>query len=81
DKVVKRNDWEISEPDERSNSNSYQGNTSEGSVSQPVMSSHEETALLDAIQNFELSIADDIDDEQINGRNRRRVRKSRVNTR
>jgi len=81
EKVVKRNDWEISEPDERSNSNSYQGNTSEGVVSQPVMSSHDESALLDAIQNFELSIANDIDDEQINGRNRRRVRKSRVNTR
>lgn len=81
DKVVKRNDWDVSEPDERSNSNSFEGNTADGSVSQPVMSSHEETAFLDAIQSFELSIANDIDDEQINGRNRRRVRKSRVNTR
>jgi hypothetical protein len=81
DKIVKRNDWDISEPDERSNSNSFEGKTSGASASQPIMSSHEETALLDAIQNFELSIANDVDDEQINGRNRRRAKKSRVNTR
>lgn len=39
------------------------------------------SALLSAMQNFDLNIADDVDDEQINGRNRRRVRKARVNTR
>jgi hypothetical protein len=41
----------------------------------------DESALLSAMQNFDLNIADDVDDEQINGRNRRRVRKARVNTR
>ena len=79
DKVVKRNDWDITEPDERANS--YDAKSSSGSVAEPVTSVQDETTLLDAIQNFELSIADDVDDEQINGRNRRRVRKSRVNTR
>jgi hypothetical protein len=79
DKVVKRNDWDITEPDERANS--YDAKSSSGSVAEIVTSGHDETGLLDAIQNFELSIADDVDDEQINGRNRRRVRKSRVNTR
>ncbi|QJD98564.1 relaxase/mobilization nuclease domain-containing protein (plasmid) [Mucilaginibacter robiniae] len=42
---------------------------------------YEESAILGAMQNFDLSIADDVDDEQINGRNRRRVRKARINTR
>jgi hypothetical protein len=79
DKVVKRNDWDITEPDERANS--YDAKSSSGSVAETVTSGQDETTLLDAIQNFELSIADDVDDEQINGRNRRRVRKSRVNTR
>jgi hypothetical protein len=79
DKVVKRNDWDITEPDERANS--YDAKSSSGSVAEPVTSGQDETTLLDEIQNFELSIADDVDDEQINGRNRRRVRKSRVNTR
>jgi hypothetical protein len=79
DKVVKRNDWDITEPDERANS--YDAKSSSGSVAETVTSGQEETTLLDAIQNFELSIADDVDDEQINGRNRRRFRKSRVNTR
>jgi hypothetical protein len=79
DKVVKRNHWDITEPDERANS--YDAKSSCGSVAEPVTSGQDETTLLDAIQNFELSIADDVDDEQINGRNRRRVRKSRVNTR
>jgi hypothetical protein len=79
DKVVKRNDWDITEPDERANS--YEAKSSSGSVAETVTSGQDETTLLDAIQNFELSIADDVDDEQINGRNRRRVRKSRVNTR
>lgn len=32
-------------------------------------------------RRFELNIADDIDDEQINGRNRRREKKARINTR
>ena len=79
DKVVKRNDWDITEPDERANS--YDAKSSSGSVAEPVTSGQDETTLLDAFQNFELSIADDVDDEQINGRNRRRVRKSRVKTR
>lgn len=79
DKVVKRNDWDITEPDERANS--YDAKSSSGSVAETVTSGQDETTLLDAIQNFELSIADDVDDEQINGRNRRRFRKSRVNTR
>ena len=77
DKVVKRNDWDVTEPDERSISNTYEN----GSINQQVITAQDETTLLDVIQHFELSIADDIDDEQINGRNRRRVRKSRVNTR
>lgn len=81
DKVVKRNDWDITEPDERSLSNSYEGKSESGSIAPSVMGGQDETTLLDAIQSFELSIADDVDDEQINGRNRRRVRKSRVNTR
>lgn len=41
----------------------------------------DESAILVAMQNFDLNIADDVDDEQINGRNRRKVRKARVNTR
>jgi hypothetical protein len=81
DKVVKRNDWDITEPDERSLSNSYEGKSESGSIAPSVMGGQDETTLLDAIQSLELSIADDVDDEQINGRNRRRVRKSRVNTR
>lgn len=81
DKIVKRNDWDISEPDESLKSGYKDGNAANGSISEPIMSDQAETTLLDAIQNFELSIADDIDDEQINGRNRRRTRKSRVNTR
>jgi len=81
DKVVKRNDWDITEPDERSLSNSYEGKSESGSIAPSVMGGQDETTLSDAIQSFELSIADDVDDEQINGRNRRRVRKSRVNTR
>jgi len=39
----------------------------------------EDTELIDL--SFDLDIADDIDDEQINGRNRRRQRKARTNTR
>lgn len=48
---------------------------------EPVQSRQEETFIEGKVQSFELSISDDIDDEQINGRNRRREKKSRVNTR
>lgn len=41
----------------------------------------EEIYIENTNHGFELNIADDIDDEQINGRNRRREKKSRVNTR
>lgn len=41
----------------------------------------EETFIESTAQSFELSISDDIDDEQIHGRNRRREKRSRVNTR
>lgn len=78
DKVVKRNDWELSAPDDRNTSNSSKEH--QPSLKASYLES-EEGALLEAVQGFELSIADDIDDEQINGRNRRRVRKSRINTR
>lgn len=52
-------------------------------VIEPAQSKHEyeETYIESTGQGFELSISDDIDDEQINGRNRRREKKSRVNTR
>lgn len=46
-----------------------------------TQSRQEETFIESTVQSFELSISDDIDDEQINGRNRRREKKSRVNTR
>lgn len=42
---------------------------------------YEETYIESTGQSFALNISDDIDDEQINGRNRRREKKSRVNTR
>ncbi|MEN0053599.1 MAG: relaxase/mobilization nuclease domain-containing protein [Mucilaginibacter sp.] len=88
DKVVNRNDWEISAPYENSEPDHYnndntaaQTQRSSDQRSSVENSTHDENLLLDAIQGFELSIADDIDDEQINGRNRRRSRKARVNTR
>lgn len=42
---------------------------------------YEETYRQSTCEGFELNISDDIDDEQINGRNRRREKKARVNTR
>ncbi|WP_121812968.1 relaxase/mobilization nuclease domain-containing protein [Mucilaginibacter kameinonensis] len=82
-KLVKRNDWEVSAPDERSETSRFQTqNVNDQSAASSGESLYQqESALLDAIIGFELSIADDIDDEQINGRNRRREKKARINTR
>jgi len=38
-------------------------------------------SLLEIIQDFDLNISDDVDDSQIHGRNRRREKKARTNTR
>ncbi|RYX87855.1 hypothetical protein EON73_00320 [bacterium] len=83
DKIVKRNDWELIEPDEYKIDNQYEGRkfNIQGSELQLIIGEQEEISLFKPIQDFELSIADDIDDEQINGRNRRRERKARTNTR
>nr|WP_181718655.1 relaxase/mobilization nuclease domain-containing protein [Pedobacter sp.]QJS06234.1 relaxase/mobilization nuclease [Pedobacter sp.] len=56
------------------------------SIKQPISqdnssSIQKESAVFEVLQLFDLNISDDIDDEQINGRNRRREKKSRVNTR
>ncbi len=53
----------------------------EKDVIEPAQSRYEETYIENMGQSFELNISDDIDDEQINGRNRRREKKARVNTR
>ncbi|MET3114592.1 hypothetical protein AAKU52_002327 [Pedobacter sp. CG_S7] len=41
----------------------------------------ESSSLLEAIEGFDLNISDDVDDSQIHGRNRRREKKARINTR
>jgi hypothetical protein len=55
-------------------------------VQQPIEKEDTQTleqsgSILEALQDFDLNISNDVDDSQINGRNRRREKKSRTNTR
>ena len=50
-------------------------------VSEQQPQQEQSGSLLEIIQDFDLNISDDVDDSQIHGRNRRREKKARINTR